>query len=43
LHYYCGYSVKEIAEISKLNVSTVKTHLSRARAILKNTIKADDL
>ncbi len=43
LHYYCGYSVKEISEISKLNVSTVKTHLSRARAILKNTIKADDL
>ncbi|MBR7132466.1 MAG: sigma-70 family RNA polymerase sigma factor [Clostridia bacterium] len=43
LHYYCGYSVNEIAKIEKLNPSTVKTHLSRARAILKKTIKADDL
>lgn len=43
LHYYCGYSVNEIAEIEKINPSTVKTHLMRARAILKKTIKADDL
>lgn len=43
LHYYCGYSVNEIAKIEKLNPSTVKTHLSRAREILKKTIKADDL
>lgn len=43
LHYYCGYSVNEIADTLKLNPSTVKTHLSRARAMLKNTIKADDL
>lgn len=43
LHYYCGYSVDEIADIEKLNPSTVKTHLSRARKILKNTLKADDL
>ncbi len=43
LHYYCGYSVAEIAKIEKINPSTVKTHLMRARAILKNTIKADDL
>ncbi len=43
LHYYCGYSVAEIAEIENINPSTVKTHLMRARAILKNTIKADDL
>ena len=43
LFYYCGYSVNEIAKIESLNPSTVKTHLSRARAILKNTIKADDL
>ena len=43
LHYYCGYSVDEIASLQKSNPSTVKTHLSRARAILKNTIKADDL
>lgn len=43
LHYYCGYSVNEIAEIEKINPSTVKTHLMRARAMLKKTIKADDL
>jgi len=43
LFYYCGYSINEIAGIEKLNPSTVKTHLSRARSILKNTIKADDL
>lgn len=43
LHYYCGYSVNEIAEIQKTKTATVKTQLSRARAILKNTIKADDL
>lgn len=43
LHYYCGYSVNEISEIQKIKVATVKTQLSRARAILKNTIKADDL
>ena len=43
LHYYCGYSVNEIAEIEKINPSTVKTHLMRAREILKKTIKADDL
>lgn len=41
LHYYCGYSVEEIAEIEKQNPSTVKTHLHRARQILKNTIKED--
>ena len=43
LHYYCGYSVKEIAEINKTNPSTVKTQLSRAREMLKNKIKAEDL
>lgn len=43
LYYYCGYSVKEIASIEKLNPTTVKTHLSRARNLLKKTIKAEDL
>ena len=43
LHYYCGYSVNEIAEINKTNPSTVKTHLGRAREMLKKTIKAGDL
>ncbi len=43
LYYYCGYSVDEIAKIQKMNPSTVKTHLSRARTALKNTLKADDI
>lgn len=43
LHYYCGYSVNEIAKIEGINPSTVKTHLNRARSTLKNTLKADDL
>ena len=43
LHYYCGYSVNEISKIQNINPSTVKTHLSRARAQLKNLIKADDI
>lgn len=43
LHYYCGYSVEEIAKLNNLKPQTVKTHLFRAREILKNTIKEDDL
>lgn len=43
LHYYCGYSVNEISAITKVNPATVKTYLNRARAILKNTIDAEDL
>ena len=43
LHYYFGYSVIEIAEIENTNPSTVKTRLNRARAMLKKTIKADDI
>lgn len=43
LHYYCGYSVNEIAEICKTNPSTVKTHLSRGRQALKLSLKEDEL
>ena len=43
LHYYFGYSANEIAEIENTNPSTVKTRLNRARAMLKKTIKADDI
>lgn len=43
LHYYCGYSVNEISKIQNINPATVKTHLSRARGLLKNLIKADDI
>lgn len=43
LHYYMGYSVAEIAELTKTNPSTVKTRLSRAREQLKKTLKEEDL
>ena len=36
LFYYEGYSTKEIAEITKQKESTVRTHLTRARQMLKN-------
>jgi len=39
LHYYCGYSVEEIAKILKLKPSTVKSQLHRARKILKITLE----
>lgn len=38
LHYYCGYTVKKIGEITNTNPSTVKTNLSRARALLKTDL-----
>lgn len=43
LHYYMGYSVAEIAELTKTNPSTVKTRLSRAREQLKKTLKEEEL
>ena len=43
LHYYMGYSVAEIAELTKTNPSTVKTRLSRARKQLKKTLKEEEL
>ena len=43
LHYYMGYSVAEIAELTKTNPSTVKTRLARARGQLKKTLEAEDL
>ena len=43
LHYYQGYSVEEIAAALRTNPSTVKTRLHRARTMLKNVIKAEDL
>ncbi len=36
LHYYEGYSVKEIGAMLRLPVNTVKTRLARARNMLKN-------
>lgn len=43
LYYYCDYSVNDIAKILKSKPSTVKTHLNRGRAMLKETLKADEL
>lgn len=41
LHYYGGYSVEELAEITGSNPSTVKTRLSRGRALLKKALGSD--
>ena len=43
IYYYMGYSVAEIAELTKTNPSTVKTRLSRARGQLKKVLEAEDL
>jgi len=42
LFYYEGYSVEEIANILQTKSSTVKTHLSRGRQILKNKLGGFD-
>lgn len=39
LHYYEGYGVEQIAKIMDCPVSTVKSHLFRARAALKVSLK----
>jgi len=41
LHYFEGYSVEEIARITKQNANTVKSHLFRARQALKNKLGAE--
>ena len=41
LFYYEDYSVKEIAEILKLSQSNVKVRLSRARALLKESLNGE--
>jgi RNA polymerase sigma-70 factor (ECF subfamily) len=38
LHYYEGYSTKEIGHILKVSQSAVTTRLARARQILKDYI-----
>lgn len=42
LHYYEGYSTKEIAEILKIPNGTVCTNLKRGRELLKKTLKEAD-
>ncbi len=39
LYYYEDYSVKEIADILKMNVSTIQTRLMRARKMLKEKLE----
>lgn len=41
LYYYEGYDVKDIAHILKRNAATVRTQLSRARELLKNSLKEE--
>lgn len=41
LHYYEGYSIREIAHILGLPAATVGTRLSRGRALLKQELEAD--
>lgn len=43
LHYYEGYSIKEIARILALPSATVGTRLSRARALLKQILEKEDM
>lgn len=39
LHYYCGYSIEEIADMTDSKPSTVKSHLFRARKLLKTELE----
>ena len=41
LHYFEGYSCKEIAEIINTNEATVKTRLKRGRERLQTTLKGE--
>ena len=42
LHYYEGYTIKEIAAILKLPSATVGSRLSRGRTMLKQTLGGND-
>jgi len=41
LFYYEGYSTKEMAEITKQKESTVRSHLARARHMLKDFLEGE--
>ncbi len=43
LHYYEGYTAKEISEITGTPVSTITTQLSRAREQLRKIIEKENL
>lgn len=42
LHYIEGYSIKEIAEMTKTSVPNIKTRLFRAREVLKEKIEGGE-
>lgn len=42
LHYYEGYTVREIASMLRTSPNTIKTRLSRAREALKNELGGED-
>lgn len=42
LFYYEGYSVEQMGEILKLRQSTVRTQLTRARALLRELLKGEE-
>lgn len=41
MYYYEGFSTKEIANILNMKETTVRSNLSRGRALLKNVIKEE--
>ena len=43
LHYYEGYTAPEIANLLGRNPNTVYTHLSRAKAMLKESLGGDSI
>lgn len=43
LHYYEGYSFKEIAKTLKISTSAVSMRMHRSREILKDFLKKEDL
>lgn len=42
LHYFAGYSIKQIARMLRMNPSTVGTRLARGRKILRDRLGDDD-
>ena len=43
IHYFYGYSVKEIAVIENINENTAKTRLARGRNLLKIELRRNEL
>lgn len=41
MYYYMGYTTREISSLISINESTVRTHLSKARSLLKDKIGSE--